>query len=64
MQSDESSSDDGGENPSKPRLSDDSNVDGSPEQTKAGESDSSGIEDVVRQTDSDDDRFINFDLIG
>lgn len=63
MQSDESSSDEDANKPSKSRLSDDSDVDGSPEPRKTTGSDSSAAEDV-RRTDSDDDRFMHFHLLG
>ncbi|VIO92177.1 TPR Domain containing protein [Brugia malayi] len=56
VQSDESSSDEDANKPSKSRLSDDSDdAAGSPEPVKTAESDSSAAEDAIRRTDSDDD---------
>ncbi|EJW78710.1 hypothetical protein WUBG_10382 [Wuchereria bancrofti] len=56
IQSDESSSDENANKPSKSRLSDNSDdAAGSPELVKTAESDSSAAEDAIRRTDSDDD---------
>ncbi|KAM3723175.1 RNA polymerase-associated protein [Dirofilaria immitis] len=55
VQSDESSSDENVNKPLKSRLSDDSDVVGSPEPPKITRSDSSAAEDANRRTDSDDD---------
>uniref|UniRef100_A0A0R3S7A6 Pinin_SDK_memA domain-containing protein n=1 Tax=Elaeophora elaphi TaxID=1147741 RepID=A0A0R3S7A6_9BILA len=55
VQSDESSSDENTNKPSKSRLSDDSDAAGSPELEKIAGSDSSAAEDATRRTDSDDE---------
>lgn len=64
VQSDESSSEEDTNKSGKLRHSDDSNVARSSEPVKIGGSDSSTAEDVIRQTDSDDDRFLYFYLFG